>query len=102
MIKFSDNGIHLLKYQPNRRQLTVTLRNQYHLPNRHVFMECTMAHLDEQNHLLHERLKTSYSTSSGIFCKILCIKENVYFLKIFKSNFTWYIVYFFPSIRMLP
>jgi hypothetical protein len=42
MIKFSDNGIHLLKYQPNRRQLTVTLRNQYHLPNRHVFMERTI------------------------------------------------------------
>ncbi|CAF1254868.1 unnamed protein product [Rotaria sordida] len=42
------------KYQSNRLQLAVTLRNQYYLPNRHVFMECRMVHLDEQSHLLHE------------------------------------------------
>ena len=39
-------------YRPNRRQLTVTLRSQYHFPNRHVLMERTMAHLDKQTHLL--------------------------------------------------
>ncbi|CAF3375507.1 unnamed protein product [Rotaria socialis] len=44
------------KFQSNRRQLAATLSNQYHLPNRHVFMKRTMAHLHEKSNLLHERL----------------------------------------------
>ena len=39
-----------------RPQLSITLRNQYHLANRHVFMERTKGRLDEQSRLLHERL----------------------------------------------
>ncbi|CAF3793954.1 unnamed protein product [Rotaria socialis] len=72
MITFSDNEIHRIKsliwtpihlilnsrnkFQSNRRQLAATLSNQYHLPNRHVFMKRTMAHLHEKSNLLHERL----------------------------------------------
>jgi len=44
------------KYQPNRRQLAVTINNQHHLVHRYVSMERTMKHLNEQSRLLHERL----------------------------------------------
>jgi hypothetical protein len=44
------------KYQPNRRQLAVTINNQNHLVHRYVSMERTMTHLNEQSRLLHERL----------------------------------------------
>ena len=44
------------KYQQNRRQLATAIQNQHHLVNRHVSMQRTMARLDEQSRLLHERL----------------------------------------------
>jgi hypothetical protein len=40
----------------NRSQFAITLRNQYHLANRHVYMERTKERLDEQSRLLHDRL----------------------------------------------
>lgn len=44
------------KHHQNRRQLAVTVRNQHHLTNRHIFMERSMANLDEQSRQLHQRL----------------------------------------------
>ena len=50
------------KYQPNRRQLAVTIQNQQYLLNRHVSMQRTMASLDEQSLRLHTQLtdKTTF------------------------------------------
>ncbi|CAM4938081.1 unnamed protein product [Rotaria socialis] len=43
-------------YEPNRRQLALTIDNQYHLANRHDFITRTKAHLDAESRLLQERL----------------------------------------------
>lgn len=40
----------------SRQGFALTLRNQYHLANRHLSMKRTMTRLDEQSRLLHERL----------------------------------------------
>ncbi len=44
------------KHQQNRRQLASSIHNQHHQANRYVSMQRTMARLDEQSRLLHERL----------------------------------------------
>ncbi|CAF5080959.1 unnamed protein product [Rotaria sp. Silwood1] len=44
------------KYQPNRRQLALTIDNQYRLANRHDTIKRTKTSLDEQSRLLYERL----------------------------------------------
>ncbi|CAF1030491.1 unnamed protein product [Rotaria sp. Silwood1] len=44
------------KYQPNRRQLALTIDNQYRLANRHNSIKRTKTSLDEQSRLLYERL----------------------------------------------
>lgn len=43
------------KHEQHRRQIAVTVQNQHHLTNRHVFMQRTMEKLDEQSRLLHEQ-----------------------------------------------
>ncbi|CAF1275376.1 unnamed protein product [Rotaria magnacalcarata] len=44
------------KYEPDRRQLALTIDNQYHLANRHNFMARTKTNLDAESRLLQERL----------------------------------------------
>ena len=43
-------------YEHNRRQLTATIQNQSHRAHRHVHVQRTMNHLNEQSQLLRERL----------------------------------------------
>jgi hypothetical protein len=43
-------------FHQNHRQLAAAIHNQRHLAHRHVFIKSTKARLDEQSHLLHERL----------------------------------------------
>lgn len=44
------------KSQANRRQLASAMYNQHHQVHRHASIRRTMAHLDEQSRLLHDRL----------------------------------------------
>lgn len=43
------------KYEQHRRQLAVTVQNQNHLTNRHIFMQRTKEKLDEQSRILREQ-----------------------------------------------
>ncbi len=44
------------QYQPDHRQLALTIHNQHRIANRYISMERTMSRLDKQSRLLHERL----------------------------------------------
>ena len=61
------------KYQLNRRQLVLTMHNQYRLANRYVNLKRTNERLDEQSRLLRERLTDKK--------KFAYVKESHYEIK---------------------